>query len=98
MFGLVPEGHPDLRPLVLHESFPEDFHPLRKSVAVNAKVRGERKFKIRTAKGQGLFQVPVALFMPVLLSQAISVSVRLARLCCSLMPSCSLPIEGLKRL
>ena len=59
MFGLVPEGHPDLRPLVLHESFPEDFHPLRKSVAVNAKVRGERKFKIRTAKGQGLFQVPV---------------------------------------
>ena len=59
MFGIVPEGHPDLRPLVLHESFPENFYPLRKSVAVNAKVRGERKFKIRTAKGEGLFQVPV---------------------------------------
>ena len=59
MFGLVPEGHPDLRPLVLHESFPEDFHPLRKNVQVNAKVRGERKFKVRTAKGQGLFEVPV---------------------------------------
>ena len=59
MFGIVPNGHPDLRPLVLHESFPEGFYPLRKSAAVNAKVRGERKFKMRTAKGQGLFQVPV---------------------------------------
>ena len=59
MFGLVPEGHPDLRPLVLHESFPEGFYPLRKSVKVNAKVRGERKFKVRSAKGQGLFEVPV---------------------------------------
>lgn len=59
MFGLVPEGHPDLRPLVLHESFPEGFYPLRKAVQVNAKVRGERQFKVRSAKGQGLFQVPV---------------------------------------
>ena len=59
MFGLTAEGHPDLRPLVLHESYPEDFYPLRKSVRVNAKVRGERQFKMRTAKGQGLFEVPV---------------------------------------
>lgn len=59
MFGLVPEGHPDLRPLVLHESFPAGFYPLRKSVQVNARVRGERQFKVRTARGQGLFEVPV---------------------------------------
>ncbi|MBR1696767.1 MAG: NADH-quinone oxidoreductase subunit C [Anaerovibrio sp.] len=59
MFGLVPKGHPDLRPLVLHETFPEDFYPLRKNVKVNAKVRGERQFKVRTAKGEGLFEVPV---------------------------------------
>lgn len=59
MFGLEPVGHPDLRPLVLHESFPEGFYPLRKDVAVNAKVRGERKFKVRSTKGQGVFQVPV---------------------------------------
>lgn len=59
MFGLVPKGHPDLRPLVLHESFPVDFYPLRKNVKVNAKVRGERQFKVRTAKGEGLFEVPV---------------------------------------
>ena len=59
MFGLVPKGHPDLRPLVLHETFPENFFPLRKNVKVNAKVRGERQFKVRTAKGEGLFEVPV---------------------------------------
>ncbi len=59
MFGLVPKGHPDLRPLVLHETYPESFYPLRKNVKVNAKVRGERQFKVRTAKGEGLFEVPV---------------------------------------
>lgn len=59
MFGIVPKGHPDLRPLVLHESFPEDYYPLRKNVSKFAQVRGERKYKVRTAKGQGLFEVPV---------------------------------------
>ncbi|MCR5175494.1 MAG: NADH-quinone oxidoreductase subunit C [Anaerovibrio sp.] len=59
MFGLVPKGHPDLRPLVLHEGFPENFYPLRKNVSVNAKVQGDRKYKMRTAKGEGLFEVPV---------------------------------------
>lgn len=59
MLGLKPEGHPDLRPLVLHENFPEGFYPLRKSTKVNAKVTGKREFKVRTAKGQGLFEVPV---------------------------------------
>lgn len=59
MFGLEPEGHPDLHGLVLHESFPRDFHPLRKSVPVNAKVRGEQHFHVRAAKGQGIFEVPV---------------------------------------
>lgn len=59
MFGLVPKGHPDLRPLVLHENFPEDFFPLRKSTSVHAKVKGERQYRIHTAKGKGLFEVPV---------------------------------------
>ena len=59
MFGLVPIGHPDLRPLVLHESFPEDFYPLRKVNPVNIKVRGNRKFKVRAARGRGVFEVPV---------------------------------------
>ncbi|NMA70131.1 MAG: formate hydrogenlyase, partial [Desulfitobacterium sp.] len=30
LLGVVPEGHPDPRPLVLHPGWPEDFYPLRK--------------------------------------------------------------------
>ena len=30
MFGLKPAGHPELRPLVLHENWPAGVHPLRK--------------------------------------------------------------------
>ena len=29
LFGLTPLGHPDLRPLVLHDTRPEGCHPLR---------------------------------------------------------------------
>ena len=59
MFGIVPTGHPDPRPLVLHESFPEGFYPLRKSLPVDADVHGKREIKMNTAKGEGVFQVGV---------------------------------------
>ena len=64
MFGIVPLGHPDPRPLVLHESFPKDFHPLRKSVAKDAKVRAgneqtARQIPMNVAHGEGVFEVPV---------------------------------------
>lgn len=59
MFGFIPEGHPDPRPLVLHETFPRGFYPLRKKYAVNHKVRGEREYNMCTAKGEGVFEVPV---------------------------------------
>lgn len=59
MFGFQPQGHPDLRPLVLHESFPEDFHPLLKKYPVDYKVRGSKKYEILTSSGEGLFEVPV---------------------------------------
>lgn len=59
MFGIVPQGHPDLRPLVLHESFPGAYYPLRKNINKTGQVRGEREFPIAVAKGEGLFQVPV---------------------------------------
>ncbi|WP_405383949.1 NADH-quinone oxidoreductase subunit C [Phascolarctobacterium sp.] len=59
MFGFVPEGHPDLRPLVLHESFPEGFHPLRKQVPVDCDCHGHRDYEMMTSEGEGLFEVPV---------------------------------------
>lgn len=59
MFGFVPEGHPDLRPLVLHESFPPDFHPLLKKYPKDFEARGSRKYDMVTSSGEGLFEVPV---------------------------------------
>lgn len=59
MFGFIPEGHPDLRPLVLHESFPEGFHPLCKQIPVNCQCRGKREYEMMTSSGEGLFEVPV---------------------------------------
>ncbi|WP_293728371.1 NADH-quinone oxidoreductase subunit C [uncultured Phascolarctobacterium sp.] len=59
MFGLVPEGHPDLRPLVLHESFPPDFHPLLKQTPVDCQCHGHREYEMMTSTGEGLFEVPV---------------------------------------
>src|SRR5262245_65540583 len=32
LFGLVPEGHPDLRRLALHQYWPEGYYPLRRDV------------------------------------------------------------------
>ena len=59
MFGIKPEGHPDLRPLVLHETFPEGYHPLLKSVDKTKQVKGTREYPMATAKGEGLFEVAV---------------------------------------
>ena len=59
MFGFVPEGHPDLRPLVLHETFPEGFHPLLKKYPKDFQIRGHRDYEMLTSQGEGLFEVPV---------------------------------------
>lgn len=36
LLGLRPVGHPDPRPLVLHDRWPVDFHPLRRDVQTTA--------------------------------------------------------------
>ncbi len=59
MFGIVPQGHPDPRPLVLHDTFPESFYPLRKTVAKDADVHGTRRMDMSVAKGEGVYEVPV---------------------------------------
>ncbi|MEG0797993.1 MAG: NADH-quinone oxidoreductase subunit C [Acidaminococcaceae bacterium] len=59
LLGLLPVGHPDLRPLVLHETFPEGFYPLRKNIPVQTAVRGRRDYKMHSAQGEGVFEVAV---------------------------------------
>lgn len=60
LMGLTPTGHPDLRPWIKHEDWPEDAYPLRKSFNPKRpmpRVKGEYKW-IR-AEGLGVFEIPV---------------------------------------
>ncbi|MDD4320908.1 MAG: NADH-quinone oxidoreductase subunit C [Acidaminococcaceae bacterium] len=59
MFGLRPLGHPDLRTLVLHETFPWGYYPLRKDVDAKKQIRGQREYNMSTAQGNGVFEVAV---------------------------------------
>lgn len=59
MFGIVPEGHPDPRPLVLHENFPQGIHPLRKDAPQEMPFIRGKHTHMHTANGEGTFQVPV---------------------------------------
>ena len=67
MFGLVPEGHPDLRRLVFHDSFPAGSHPLRKDwSAKESDLRewGEgmtvkQPYPFMEVEGEGITEIPV---------------------------------------
>ncbi|MCX5724688.1 MAG: NADH-quinone oxidoreductase subunit C [Nitrospirae bacterium] len=60
LFGLIPQGHPDLRRLVRHEHWPTGTHPLKKDFSwdhVMGRQQGEQHF--RRIEGEGVFEVPV---------------------------------------
>lgn len=60
MFGLVAIGHPDPRPLVLHEDWPEGRYPLRKDYPAGerpSRVNGEYHFT--KVEGEGVYEIPV---------------------------------------
>jgi Ni,Fe-hydrogenase III large subunit/Ni,Fe-hydrogenase III component G len=60
LMGVVPVGHPDLRPWIKFEDWPEDAWPLRKSFDASKpmpRVAGEYNF-VR-AEGEGVYEIPV---------------------------------------
>lgn len=60
MFGIVPVGHPDLRPLVLHENWPDGIYPLRKDFGPRTVVpEASREIPMAHAQGEGVYEVPV---------------------------------------
>lgn len=59
LFGLVPLGHPDLRPLVLHENWPQGLHPLRRDVCDCPVDTADEYYHIPRVEGEGVFEVPV---------------------------------------
>ncbi|MGH7492968.1 MAG: NADH-quinone oxidoreductase subunit C [bacterium] len=60
LFGIQPSGSPDLRPLVRHAFWPEDFHPLRKNAALPEKFDDDgTPFPFRPVAGEGVYEIPV---------------------------------------
>ena len=60
LFGLVPEGHPDLRRLALHQYWPDGYHPLRRDVVPRLDfVDAGEPFPFRHVEGEGIFEITV---------------------------------------
>jgi len=59
-FGLTPVGHPDLRPLILHENWPEDVFPLRKDFdGTKRPADAHGTYTFQKVKGEGIYEIPV---------------------------------------
>jgi len=59
-FGLTPIGHPDSRPIILHENWPKNVFPLRKDF--DWKIRPEEargEYQFQKVEGEGIYEIPV---------------------------------------
>lgn len=60
MFGLIPVGNPDARPLVLHEHWSDKAFPLRKEFELETKTkRQEKEYPFLRVQGEGICEIPV---------------------------------------
>lgn len=58
LFALVPVGHPDPRPWIAHEHWPEKAHPLRKDFAGRLG-HSDGSYPFIAAEGEGVYEIPV---------------------------------------
>lgn len=60
-FGLVPEGHPNPAPIILHEPWPKSTFPLRKEFLWNQMPEGDggATYTFGTVEGEGIYEIPV---------------------------------------
>ncbi len=59
LFGIVPKGHPDPRPLVRHGFWPADYFPLRKDARRREFADDGRPFPFHEVGGAGVYEIPV---------------------------------------
>ena len=61
LFGIAFAGHPDPRPLVVHDGWPKGLHPLRKGFDASQRppVEPAEEFPHLLVEGEGVFEVPV---------------------------------------
>lgn len=59
-FGLRPVGHPDLRPIILHENWPEGISPLRKDFNWQTRPKNVSGiYQFQKVEGEGIYEIPV---------------------------------------
>jgi Ni,Fe-hydrogenase III large subunit/Ni,Fe-hydrogenase III component G len=59
-FGIVPEGHPFLRPLVRHQHWPEGWHPLRRDAGPMPPAHVDApSYPFIEVQGDGVYEIPV---------------------------------------
>jgi len=60
LMGITPAGHPDSRPWIKFEDWPEDAWPLRKSFDASKPMpRVDGQYKWVKAEGEGVYEIPV---------------------------------------
>ena len=60
LFGIVPVGHPFLRPLVLHQHWPEGWHPMLHDAGAAPPMRTDAgPFPFVRVEGPGVYEIPV---------------------------------------
>ena len=60
LLGIAPVGHPDLRRLVLHDAYPDGYHPLRHDApAVVPDGAAAVPYRPFAAHGEGVYELPV---------------------------------------
>jgi len=60
MFGIVPEGHPRLKPVLLQDPYPAGYYPLRTAPLTGADLQVlDREFHFLEVRGDGVWQLPV---------------------------------------
>ncbi len=61
MFGIIADGNPDARPLVLHEHWSAGVYPLRKDFDIKTKVSRDtgKEYPFIKVEGEGICEIPV---------------------------------------
>lgn len=60
LYGVEPVGHPQRRPLVLHQHWPTDWHPMRKNAGPSPAMNEDaRSYPFAEVEGAGVYEIPV---------------------------------------
>lgn len=59
LYGIEPDNHPLLRPLVHHPHWPKGWHPMRSDSGARPPLTATEPFPFLTVEGDGVYEIPV---------------------------------------